>query len=422
VFEKTKTAFVMLVFASLSATAQNNGNASGAWNQLCTVSPTGSGAWNQIIQCNAATPGNTHWHQLASASMYPDGMCPYTPSCQTIQGSCASLAGSYGIPSSNTVGNVLIHDCGGVYTVNLGGCQPPPPPIVTVNSYNTSSTTGTGASAVTTTTTHYYDTYYYPPPPPSPPLCISCAPGCSASSASSSCPSGTTGTPPNCTTTSSCPTGSVGTPPNCACPAGSVGTPPNCACPAGTTGTPPNCQTPYLPPQPPLTCDTNIYITAGNFYNFSNATVWATTQEVFGRAICGPPGWHYYGSGISLSSGGLSSVGLSFNFLYSTVSNLQLSGFYSMTNLLAGGINNTPVYTWSRTGSGTAVAVEAISQGPSVCPAGTNYNPPGLTCTYGTHGSFSTIPYDVYNTSLFGWYRKWLPHNEHCVWHSSSCS
>jgi hypothetical protein len=72
------------------------------------------------------------------------------------------------------------------------------------------------------------------------------------------CPAGQTGTPPNCQlpVVATCPAGQTGTPPNCrppvaaACPAGMTGTPPNCkppvaaACPAGMTGTPPNCRPP----------------------------------------------------------------------------------------------------------------------------------------------------------------------------------
>jgi len=77
------------------------------------------------------------------------------------------------------------------------------------------------------------------------------------------CPTGTTGTPPNCVAPppAQCPAGQTGTPPNCrpaqqaTCPAGFTGTPPNCArqppaqCPAGMTGTPPNCVKP-----PPAQC------------------------------------------------------------------------------------------------------------------------------------------------------------------------
>ena len=70
-----------------------------------------------------------------------------------------------------------------------------------------------------------------------------------------SCPSGQTGTPPNCLTPpGSCPSGQTGTPPNCltppgSCPSGQTGTPPNCltplgSCPSGQTGTPPNCVVP----------------------------------------------------------------------------------------------------------------------------------------------------------------------------------
>ena len=44
------------------------------------------------------------------------------------------------------------------------------------------------------------------------------------------CPSGTTGTPPNCVT-ATCPSGTTGTPPACVtamCPSGQIGVPPNC--------------------------------------------------------------------------------------------------------------------------------------------------------------------------------------------------
>jgi 1A family penicillin-binding protein len=51
------------------------------------------------------------------------------------------------------------------------------------------------------------------------------------------CPSGQTGTPPNCVTPAqTCPTGQTGTPPNCT-------TSQSTTCPTGQTGTPPNCTT-----------------------------------------------------------------------------------------------------------------------------------------------------------------------------------
>lgn len=69
------------------------------------------------------------------------------------------------------------------------------------------------------------------------------------------CPSGTSGTYPNCVTpTPLCPAGTSGIYPNCVvptpkCPAGTSGVYPNCVaptpkCPTGTTGTYPNCVTP----------------------------------------------------------------------------------------------------------------------------------------------------------------------------------
>lgn len=49
------------------------------------------------------------------------------------------------------------------------------------------------------------------------------------------CPTGQTGTPPNCVTpAATCPSGQTGTPPNCT-------TQPPASCPTGQTGTPPNC-------------------------------------------------------------------------------------------------------------------------------------------------------------------------------------
>jgi 1A family penicillin-binding protein len=77
------------------------------------------------------------------------------------------------------------------------------------------------------------------------------------------CPSGTTGTYPDCKTTTpqKCPTGTTGTYPDCKttpvqqCPAGTTGTYPDCKpdtstqqCPTGTTGTYPNCTPATNPP------------------------------------------------------------------------------------------------------------------------------------------------------------------------------
>lgn len=69
------------------------------------------------------------------------------------------------------------------------------------------------------------------------------------------CPTGTTGTYPNCVT-QVCPAGTTGIYPNCTaltCPSGTIGTYPNCVaqtCPGGTTGTYPNCTTITIPPPP----------------------------------------------------------------------------------------------------------------------------------------------------------------------------
>jgi virginiamycin B lyase len=93
----------------------------------------------------------------------------------------------------------------------------------------------------------------------------------------SSCPTGDTGTPPNCVAPpAQCPTGDTGTPPNCVappaqCPTGDTGTPPNCVapvgtCPTGDTGTPPNCKSiaptcPYQETGTPPDCSTPPYCT-----------------------------------------------------------------------------------------------------------------------------------------------------------------
>ncbi|MBN3871627.1 hypothetical protein [Nostoc sp. JL33] len=83
-------------------------------------------------------------------------------------------------------------------------------------------------------------------PPPSNPN-----PGGGGSSAT--CPTGTTGTPPDCVTPPppTCPTGTTGTPPNCVAPPPPPPPPPvepPATCPTGTTGTPPNCVTPKPTP------------------------------------------------------------------------------------------------------------------------------------------------------------------------------
>jgi hypothetical protein len=73
------------------------------------------------------------------------------------------------------------------------------------------------------------------------------------SSTTTVCPTGQTGTYPNCTAIA-CPTGQTGTYPSCTaivCPTGQFGTYPNCtaiACPAGQTGTFPDCITTVVAP------------------------------------------------------------------------------------------------------------------------------------------------------------------------------
>ncbi|WP_420608505.1 hypothetical protein [Candidatus Poriferisodalis sp.] len=76
------------------------------------------------------------------------------------------------------------------------------------------------------------------------------------------CPTGTTGTPPNCSPIP--PTNDPAPDPeDKECPAGTVGTPPNCEtqpppkCPAGQTGTWPNCKT------PPKTCPAGQHSNGG---------------------------------------------------------------------------------------------------------------------------------------------------------------
>jgi len=67
------------------------------------------------------------------------------------------------------------------------------------------------------------------------------------------CPSGTTGTYPDCVALT-CPSGTTGTYPDCValtCPSGTTGTYPDCValtCPSGTTGTYPDCVAVYVPP------------------------------------------------------------------------------------------------------------------------------------------------------------------------------
>lgn len=85
------------------------------------------------------------------------------------------------------------------------------------------------------------------------------------------CPTGTTGVYPNCVTLT-CPTGTIGTYPNCVsqtCPSGTSGTYPNCialTCPDGTTGIYPNCTliSPPSIPELPMTCPNG---TVGTFPN-----------------------------------------------------------------------------------------------------------------------------------------------------------
>lgn len=104
------------------------------WDQICTQNPTSAGSpkWNPVLQSGSSSPGNPHWHQLLTANTYPDGKCPYTPGCTTTSQACASVAGQYGIPSSDTGGTATLHDCSGTISYN-GGCtyvaQYVPPPV-----------------------------------------------------------------------------------------------------------------------------------------------------------------------------------------------------------------------------------------------------------------------------------------------------
>ena len=136
----TRFVLALLMFASLGAVAgadsqQQSPSSSSSpqtWNQICTQNPSNplSPSWNKILQQSNPSPGNTHWNQLITANTYPDHLCPYTPGCQTIQGACATIAGTYGIPAGYTLGNIVLHDCGGTITTNQGGCsQPPPGPV-----------------------------------------------------------------------------------------------------------------------------------------------------------------------------------------------------------------------------------------------------------------------------------------------------
>lgn len=132
---------------------------------------------------------------------------------------------------------------------------------------------GTGALAIGTGINTYYEKFLVsklptqtclpqqPPPQNQPPSSNDTK--TTPPATTQTCPSGTTGTPPNCTktapTSQQCPTGYTGTYPDCKppqCPAGTTGTPPDCTasppaqCPTGYTGTPPNC-TKNPPPSSP---------------------------------------------------------------------------------------------------------------------------------------------------------------------------
>lgn len=116
------------------------------------------------------------------------------------------------------------------------------------------SSGSSGSSSTETCPTGYTGTY----------------PDCTLSSTTTTCPTGYSGTYPDCTLTTTCPTGYTGTYPNCTasttCPTGYSGTYPNCTanptCPTGYTGTYPNC-TPNLTGQCP----------AGYSGTFPNCTV-----------------------------------------------------------------------------------------------------------------------------------------------------
>jgi hypothetical protein len=90
-----------------------------------------------------------------------------------------------------------------------------------------------------------------PPPPPPPPTCPSGDTGTYPNCVAPTCPSGDTGTYPDCHAPV-CPSGDTGSYPNChapTCPAGDSGTYPNCVaptCPAADTGTWPDCIAPVV--------------------------------------------------------------------------------------------------------------------------------------------------------------------------------
>ncbi len=102
------------------------------------------------------------------------------------------------------------------------------------------------------------------------------------------CPSGWTGTYPNCVPPQTCPAGWTGTYPNCVapvvnppqtCPDGWTGSPPNCVappqvCPDGWTGTYPNC---VAPAQPPVV---SFFSSSLNVNEGSSVTIYAVLDEV----------------------------------------------------------------------------------------------------------------------------------------------
>lgn len=166
----TKFVLAPLMFASLGAVASSGNQNSQqspsssspqTWNQICTQNPANpsSPSWNKVLQQSSPSPGNAHWNQLITAGTYPDHLCPYTPGCQTIQGACSSIAGTYGVPAGYTIGSIVLHDCGGTITTNQGGCSPPPPspppPVV---------------HHAAATVTYQPPGTYQPPPPPQCPV------------------------------------------------------------------------------------------------------------------------------------------------------------------------------------------------------------------------------------------------------------
>ena len=184
----TRFVLALLMFASLGAVAGAGASPAGqnsqqqspsssspqTWNQLCTQNPSNpsSPSWNKILQQSNPSPGNTHWNQLITANTYPDHLCPYTPGCQTIQGACATIAGTYGVPAGYTIGSIVLHDCGGTITTNQGGCSPPPPvpspPVVQHHAaprvaYQPPTCTTCNQPPPVCTTCN--------PPPPPPPIC-----------------------------------------------------------------------------------------------------------------------------------------------------------------------------------------------------------------------------------------------------------